>query len=411
MCNCQYIFDGHIRLPNAWQETACEVKGAFGPRCDRSCRAESRHWFRSCRVPGDSVRCMHYSGRSLLTLPLDLLSSLAVSPSLSFSSTFVLIFLPNACCVGYRYTYKSLHTHPTYTQLHSYTLMSQMTFFILIGIGIDDMFIIVDCFDRSESHPAVTRFHRRQGNKSTIGNSIRGRRLEEHEITTGDEYDDEDDVPLRLAIAMEEAGPSVTLTSLTDCLAFAVGSLVEIPAISFFCRTSACAIASVFVIQTTFFAGCLVLDERRVRAGMYDVFPCCSASTVAVPSDNKGDGEMDGDTVEVTHIAAGSKRSHRQEGKEDHHRTSTQSSLTTRFLRHVYVPFLEVPFIKVCVVLSFIALAAFSAYTGQHIEKGLETTTLLGTGSEVRQISRKTKRYIFALLVCLFFSADVAFFP
>lgn len=160
-----------------------------------------------------------------------------------------------------------------------YTQMSQMTFFILLGIGIDDMFIVVDCFDRTDQ------------------------KLE---------------MPLRLALAMEEAGPSVTLTSITDCLAFAVGSLIGIPAIGYFCLTSACAIASVFVIQTTFFAGCLVLDEQRMQSGRYDLVPCYGAGQ-ASDLDSKQTDIIDENKEE-------------QEQKERRH----TASYITRFIHRMY---------------------------------------------------------------------------
>jgi hypothetical protein len=90
-----------------------------------------------------------------------------------------------------------------------FTVMSFMTIFILLGIGIDDMFILVDAFERAPSA----------------------------------------DPGLKLATALEEVGCSITMTSLTDGLAFMIGGFVDLPAVSYFCVTAAVAVVSVFAFQ------------------------------------------------------------------------------------------------------------------------------------------------------------------
>ena len=76
---------------------------------------------------------------------------------------------------------------------------------------------------------------------------------------------------------MREAGPTITLTSLTDFVAFAVGSTIDVPAIQAFCATAAISVLAVFVLQCTLFAPCLVLDTLRQQSNRYDVCCCWQA--------------------------------------------------------------------------------------------------------------------------------------
>ncbi|GMI35690.1 hypothetical protein TeGR_g6422 [Tetraparma gracilis] len=116
-----------------------------------------------------------------------------------------------------------------------FTQMSMMCIFIIMGVGIDDMFIITDAFAREP----------------------RSLPLEN-----------------RVANALGEVGPSITLTSVTDFLAFGIGAFIDLPAISYFCITASIAVLAVFAIQVTFFAACLAIDARRIENSRYDLLPC-----------------------------------------------------------------------------------------------------------------------------------------
>lgn len=70
-------------------------------------------------------------------------------------------------------------------------LMSVLPF-LLLGIGVDDMFVIVNSYDNTPAHLPV---------------------------------------PERVALALAESGSSVTVTSLTDVLAFFIGSFTSLPAL------------------------------------------------------------------------------------------------------------------------------------------------------------------------------------
>ena len=101
-----------------------------------------------------------------------------------------------------------------------FTQLSMMCIFVILGVGVDDMFIVVDAFERARERGA-RRGARRDGD-APPGTAA-------------------------LAAALEEIGASILLTSTTDLLAFGVGAAIDLPAIRYFCLTCAVAVAVVFV--------------------------------------------------------------------------------------------------------------------------------------------------------------------
>ena len=111
-----------------------------------------------------------------------------------------------------------------------FTQMSIMSVFILLGVGVDNMFIITDAF------------------------TFKPLSMPDHE---------------RLASALADVGASISLTSLTDALAFVVGSTIDLPAISYFCMVAAMGVLFIFALQITFFSPLLVIKaghDRRAQA-------------------------------------------------------------------------------------------------------------------------------------------------
>ncbi|GBG25760.1 Protein kinase, putative [Hondaea fermentalgiana] len=107
--------------------------------------------------------------------------------------------------------------------------------FIILGIGADGIFIVTNSFRRASG---------------------------------------EDGIPNRAAQALEHAGVSITVSSLTNVVAFALGSLTVIPDLSSFCKYAALTFFFLWIFLPTFFMACLVLNERRVTGGRLDLL-CC----------------------------------------------------------------------------------------------------------------------------------------
>ena len=115
--------------------------------------------------------------------------------------------------------------------------------FILIGIGVDDMFVLVAALEA--------------------------------------EGVEKQSVPVRMGKAMGAAGVSITITSLTDMIAFVLGVTSRLPALATFCAFAAVGITADFLLQISFFAGWMALDAYREKKTKPDCCPCCCAPTDA----------------------------------------------------------------------------------------------------------------------------------
>ena len=106
--------------------------------------------------------------------------------------------------------------------------------FLLLGIGVDDMFVIVNAYDNEVSRDPVER----------------------------------------MAQSLRSSGMSITVTSLTDVVAFLIGSSTSLPALRNFCFYAAFGIFFDYLYQVTFFTAFLSLDERRKANNKGDCFFC-----------------------------------------------------------------------------------------------------------------------------------------
>ena len=110
--------------------------------------------------------------------------------------------------------------------------------FLLLGIGIDDMFVITQCF-------------------STLTQ-------EEKELP----------LPDRFGKTMQHAGVAITVTSVTDIIAFAIGGTTVLPALKSFCLYASVGIVAIYVFQCTFFVACMSIDQRRIEVKRDSCCPC-----------------------------------------------------------------------------------------------------------------------------------------
>ncbi|KAJ3640245.1 hypothetical protein Zmor_003554 [Zophobas morio] len=101
--------------------------------------------------------------------------------------------------------------------------------FLLLGLGIDDMFVIMACWeDLSKEQKQLP-------------------------------------VPEKMGLMLKHAGVSITITSFTDILAFIVGSSTILPSLESYCIYAAVAVLMTFFFAVTFFTACFVLDQKRVE--------------------------------------------------------------------------------------------------------------------------------------------------
>ena len=119
-----------------------------------------------------------------------------------------------------------------------YSEMNQLLPFLMLGVGVDDMFVITKAFNNLDK--------------------------EEKELELGK----------RFGQTMRGAGVAITITSVTDLLAFAIGATTLLPALSSFCIYAALGIFFIFFYVVTFFLACFSYDQRRVEENR-DGCLCC----------------------------------------------------------------------------------------------------------------------------------------
>ena len=168
--------------------------------------------------------------------------------------------------------------------------------FILLGIGVDDAFVIVNAFNRE-----------RKGPRSS---------------------EDNEDLAKRCAKAMARAGASITVTSMTDLVAFGISSSSNLPALASFCAYAAVGIVFLWGFAATFFTATLVLDERRQRDNRRECICCIT----------------------------------RKDSTKEADESEFEEGIMSRFFRNSYAPAILSKAGKILVLLAFVGLFGFGVW-------------------------------------------------
>ncbi|KAI1725673.1 patched family domain-containing protein [Ditylenchus destructor] len=120
-----------------------------------------------------------------------------------------------------------------------YNVITTIIPFLIIAIGIDDMFIMNACWDQTD-RGLPTR--------------------------------------IRMAEMMSNAGVAVSITNITDIFAFLIGCATELPGIELFCLYAFASVLFCYIFQLTFFAGFMAImgvveQEERHCLFLYKIAP------------------------------------------------------------------------------------------------------------------------------------------
>lgn len=203
----------------------------------------------------------------------------------------------------------------------TFTSLSQVVAFVLVGVGVDDSVVLM------------------------------GHMRAAHHILPPAQNSPEG----RLRHVMRHAGSSVTVTSLTNLLAFGLGSVSLIPAIRWFCFTAAIAIFCDYCMQLTFFVACMAIVERREENRRL-------AATAAVEITSAKVSGANGMAAEAA-IGKGTKV---ESDEKDLDAARKQPSL---FYRAVSM-LLRTP-TRVAVIVAFSAYLVYSSLAIETLEEGL----------------------------------------
>ncbi|XWS55186.1 hypothetical protein CRYUN_Cryun10bG0153000 [Craigia yunnanensis] len=149
----------------------------------------------------------------------------------------------------------------------------------------------------------------------------------------------------RISNALVEVGPSITLASLSEILAFAVGGFIPMPACRVFSLFAALAVLLDFLLQVTTFVSLIIFDCLRAEDNRIDCFPC-----IKIPS---------------------------SAGVSDEDMNSRGPGLLARYMQEIHAPILGLWGVKVVVIAVFVAFALASIAISTRIESGLEQQIVL----------------------------------
>ncbi|KAL5012818.1 hypothetical protein ScPMuIL_011369 [Solemya velum] len=117
----------------------------------------------------------------------------------------------------------------------------------------------------------------------------------------GDALSRHDAVEERVAFMMRTSGLGITITSLTDLLAFLIGASSSLPAVQYFCIYTGITIFFTYINYMTFFVGCLVIDQKRIASNRHSKTFRKMASKEQLQIEGKGEMEIFCCTGKVPH--------------------------------------------------------------------------------------------------------------
>ncbi|CAJ1403475.1 unnamed protein product [Effrenium voratum] len=133
-----------------------------------------------------------------------------------------------------------------------FTVLTQILPFILVGIGIDDAFVIAGAFDATDTSLSI---------------------------------------PVRVENAMQRVGVSITLTKVTSLVSFLLGATCAFPSVQWFCMFASTSVFFIWLLHCSAFCAMLALDAKRASRDPpgLDPFACISARASCMP----GPGDRD----------------------------------------------------------------------------------------------------------------------
>uniref|UniRef100_A0ACD5V3Y1 Uncharacterized protein n=1 Tax=Avena sativa TaxID=4498 RepID=A0ACD5V3Y1_AVESA len=165
----------------------------------------------------------------------------------------------------------------------------------------------------------------------------------------------------RISNALVEVGPSITLASLAEVLAFSVSAINPMPATRVFSMFAAMAVLLDFLLQVTAFVALIVYDFRRAEDGRIDCVPCARLTSSTVSGDNGGHQGL---------------------------------NLVARYMKDVHGPILGYRAVKFIVIAVFVGFAFASIAMSTRLQPGLEQQIVLPRDSYLQGYFNDLEKYL-----------------
>ncbi|XP_078518920.1 patched domain-containing protein 3-like [Lissotriton helveticus] len=206
--------------------------------------------------------------------------------------------------------------------------------FLSLGVGVDNMFLMISCWQQTKVSRSV-----------------------------GD----------RLADTYAAAAVPITITTMTDVLAFYIGIMTQFSSVQSFCIYTGTAVLFCFLYSITFFGAVLALNGKREEGNRHWLV-CIEVKNIALTDDSSSPflccerGSFD-----------------RATGSEEEHPIAT-------LFQH-YGPFLTQPWTKMVVFVVYCGYLAVSVYGCFQLQEGTSLRNLASEHSYVTQYYHKEDLY------------------
>ncbi|KAH8344530.1 hypothetical protein KR084_009807 [Drosophila pseudotakahashii] len=207
-----------------------------------------------------------------------------------------------------------------YLDVTSTMLAIEVIPFLVLAVGVDNIFIMVHTYQRLD-HSKFETTH------EAIGEAI------------------------------GQVGPSILQTAGSEIACFAIGCISDMPAVKTFAMYAAIALLLDFLLQITAFVALMAIDERRYLDGRLDMLCCVRSGEKRKIKNDEEDAGGDSRPKEV-------------------------GMLETMF-KNFYSPFLLSKAVKVSVLLIFTVITCLSLMVTPSIEKGLDQEMSMPKNSHV----------------------------
>lgn len=186
------------------------------------------------------------------------------------------------------------------------------------GLGIDDMFIMISCWQHTNVQDSVAE---------------------------------------RMAATYREAAISITITTLTDAVSFYLSVMSPFGSVQSFCLYAGTAILFCYLYNITFFGACLALNGKREESNRHWL------TCVKVPEES-----LPGSSKAYVACCVGGGYNHETGTEEEH--------MMKLFFRKYYGPILTTGLAKATVVLLYISYISISIYGCTAIKEGIDLKNL-----------------------------------
>lgn len=208
----------------------------------------------------------------------------------------------------------------SYCHFYFNEIVSMMPF-LVIGVGVDNMFIMVAAWRQLNLYLSVEE---------------------------------------RMGRTFSEAAVSITITNLTDTLAFVIGATTPLPGVRMFCAYSGVAMVFAYIYQVTFFAACMAYMGEREAKNIH----CLTCQNVLPKR------ESPNSPYKI--FCAGGVRKENEKFNLDayfHHPFM-------KFFRDYYGPFITKPWVKAVTGILYLAMLSGSVLGCMNLTEGLRLQNL-----------------------------------